>query len=186
MKKRRTGSTLLEILLVMTIIVLVSALSIPSLSWMFGSYKMNASVDSVRSALADARERAINENRPYRFAIDPAGTAFRVAPDDPTYWDGGTGPENDSNGQGLILEKALPSGACFTANGEGSSEPPEVKNLSVDDQPVKTANWSPVAVFLPDGTVRDDVKMEFHVRGCKPTCLLVRGLTGNVSVQTDK
>jgi len=112
MKKRRAGSSLLEILLVMTILVVVSALSIPSLSWMYGSYKMNASVDAVRSAWADARERSINENRPYRFAIDPSGTAFRVAPDEPSYWeDGANGPENDPNGRGLILEKAVPAGS---------------------------------------------------------------------------
>jgi len=186
MKKRRTGSSLLEILLVMTILVIVSALSIPSLGWMYGSYKMNASVDSVRSAWADARERSINENRPYRFAIDPSGTAFRVAPDEPAYWDGGTGPENDPNGRGLILEKALPAGVCFTVNGEGSSDPPEDDHISADDRPVKAANWSPAATFLPDGTAREDVKVVFHARGCKPTNLLVRGLTGNVSVLTEK
>ena len=187
MKKRRSGSSLLEILLVMVIIVIVSALSIPSLHWMYGSYKMNASVDSVRSAWADARERAINENRPYRFAIDPNGTAFRVAPDDPAYWDGGTGPQDDPNGQGLILEKSLPSGVCFTVNGEGSSEPTDDGKVSSEEKPVTGGvNWSPAGVFLPDGTARDDVKVVFHVRGCKPTTLQMRGLTGNVSVQTEK
>jgi len=187
MKKRRSGSSLLEILLVMVIIIIVSALSIPSLHWMYDSYKMNASVDSMRSAWADARERAINENRPYRFAMDANGTAFRVAPDDPAYWEGGNGPDDDPNGQGYILEKSMPSGVCFMVNGQGSSEPPPDDNkVTADDKPVAAANWSPAAVFLPDGTAREDVKVVFYARGCKPTNLQVRSLTGNVSVQTEK
>jgi len=184
MKKRRKGASLLEILLVMAILVLVSALSIPSLHSMYGAYQMNASVDAVRSGWAEARERAINENRPYRFAIDPSGTMFRVAPDDPAYWEGGNGPSDDPNGQGYVLEKALTPGVCFMVNGEGSSQPPEAKNLSVDDKPVKAAQWLPAAVFLPDGTANDDVQVVFHASGCRSTGLHLRGLTGNVSVET--
>jgi len=185
MKKRRSGASLLEILLVMAILVLVSALSIPSLHSMYGAYQMNASVDAVRSAWADARERSINENRPYRFAIDPTGTMFRVAPDDAAYWEGGNGPSDDPNGQGYVLEKALNSGVCFTANGEGSSQPPEEKNpnVSATDRPVHASQWLPAAGFLPDGTASQDVQVVFHASGCKPTGLRLRGLTGNVSVE---
>jgi type II secretory pathway pseudopilin PulG len=187
-KTRRSGASLLEVVVVMAIIVIVSAVSIPSLRGMYGSYKLNGAVDSVRAGWADARARAIEEGRPYRFAVEPEGSAFRIAPDHPDYWDGtGSVPENDPNGQGLILEKSLPGGVRFTVNGEGNtSMPDEPTNDSVDEKPVSAGmNWSPAIIFLPDGTAREDVKVLFQVRGCKPTSLQLRGLTGNVSVQTE-
>jgi len=187
MKKRRAGASLIEILLVMVILVIVGAITVPSLQSMYGSYKMNAGVDSVRAAWAEARERAINENRPYRFSVEPDGSAYRVAPDDPAYWEGNDGPSDDPAGRGLILEKALPAGVRFAVNGEGGGElPDEPTTDTLDEKPVTTANWSTAVVFLPDGTAREDVKVTFTVRGCKATSLQLRGLTGNVSVQTEQ
>jgi type II secretory pathway pseudopilin PulG len=186
-KKRRSGTSLIEVVVVLAIMVVVAALAIPSIQSMHGSYKLNGAVDSVRSAWADARARAIEEGRPYRFAVEPEGSSFRVAPDHPDYWDGSNGvPENDPNGVGLVLEKSLPGGVRFTVNGEGAVDlPDEPGSDSLEEKPVTTANWSPAVIFLPDGTAREDVKVEFRVRGCKPTSLQLRGLTGNVSVQAE-
>jgi len=180
--RRRSGATLLEIMVVMAILVIVSALTFPSLRSMYGSYKLNGSVDSVRAAWAEARERAINENRPYRFAVERNGSAFRVAPDDPAYWDGGNGPENDPNGRGLILEKALPGGVRFSVNGEGGGMPDEPANDSLQEKEVTGGDWSPAVIFKPDGTAVEDVRITFYVSGVRPTSLQLRGLTGNVTV----
>jgi hypothetical protein len=49
---------------------------------------------------------------------------------------------------------------------------------------VSSDAWATTVVFLPDGTAREDVKITFQVRGARPTALHLRGLTGNVSVQT--
>ena len=185
MKTRRPAASLLEVLVVMTILVVISALTVPSLQAMYGSYKLNGAVDSVRSAWADARGRAIEEGRPYRFAVEPEGSSFRVAPDQNEYWDGSGGtPENDPNGKGLVLEKSLPGGVRFTVNGEAAANTPaEPTGDSLDEKPVTASNWSTAVVFLPDGTAREDVQVQFSVRGCKPTSLQLRGLTGNVSVK---
>jgi Tfp pilus assembly protein FimT len=187
MKTRRQGATLFEIIVVLAILVVVSALSVPSFQAMYGSYKLNAAVDSVRAAWADARARAIEEGRPYRFAVEPNGSSFRVAPDHPDYWTGSGPPSNDPNGQGLILAQSLPSGVRFTINGEGSGElPNDVPNDVLAEKPVTTSNWSTAVIFQTDGTAREDVKVLFRVRGCKPTCLQLRGLTGDVSVQAEQ
>jgi Tfp pilus assembly protein FimT len=186
MLKRRSGASLMEVLVVMVIIVVISAVSIPSIRGMYGSYKLNAGVDSVRSAWADARSRAINENRPYRFAVEPDGSSYRIAPDHPDYWDGTNGPADDPNGPALVLEKSLPAGVRFTLNGEVSAaQPDEPTADSLDEKPVTATNWSPAVTFLPDGTAREDVKVVFTVRGCAPASLQLRGLTGNVSAKTE-
>jgi len=185
--KRRSGSSLIEILLVMAILVVVSAVTIPSLQSMYSSYKLNGSVDSVRSAWADARARAIEEGRPYRFAVEPAGSSYRVAPDQPEYWNGGDGPSDDPNGHGLVLARSLPSGVRFAVNGEEppSHVPAEPTKDTLAEKPVTSANWSTAVVFLPDGTAREDVQVVFTVSGCRPVTLQLRGLTGHVSVQTE-
>src|SRR5262249_19339420 len=115
-------------------------------------------------------------------AIEPEGSSFRVAPDHPDYWNGtGAVPENDPNGSGLVLEKSLPGGVRFTVNGEGPAAdlPDDPTSNTPQGKPGTAPNWS------PPGTAREDVTVEFRVRGCKPTSLQLRGLTGNVSVQAD-
>lgn len=183
-KRRRSAVTLLELMVVLAIVVLVSAISIPSIAGMSGSYKLNGGVDSVRAGWSEARARAIEEGRPYRFAVEPTGTAYRIAPDEDSYWQGGTGPDNDPNGRGLIREKALPAGCSFQVNGSGGS-PPVADAGSLAEKVPEGAAWSPAVIFLPDGTAREDVRLTFTVRGCKPTTLYLRALTGTVSVQRE-
>jgi prepilin-type N-terminal cleavage/methylation domain-containing protein len=184
-KRRRSAVTLLELMVVLAIIVLISAVSIPSIAGMSGSFKLNGGVDSVRAGWAEARSRAIEEGRPYRFAVEPSGTAFRIAPDEDAYWQGGTGPDNDPNGRGLIREKALPAGCSFQVNGSGGS-PPAADAGSLAETVPSGATWTPAVIFLPDGTTREDVRLTFNVRGCKSTTLYLRALTGNVSVQREQ
>src|SRR4051812_8928684 len=137
-KTRRSGASLIEVVVVMAIVIIVAALAVPSIRGMYGSYKLNGAVDSVRSAWADARARAIEEGRPYRFAIEPEGSAFRVAPDHPDYWNGtDSAPQDDPNGAGLVLEKSLPGGVRFTVNGEGAAtEADDASADSFEEKPV--------------------------------------------------
>jgi len=174
-RDRRTAFTLFETVLVCAILVLVAGLSYPSLRAMYGSYKMTGAVDSVRSAWAQARARAIEEGRPYRFAVEPEGSHFRVAPDREEFWGG-------SSGGGFVLEQALPNGVKFTVNGDPTSPPPPEVNDNGKQQ--SSGRWSTAVVFLPDGTAREDVKILFQVSGAKATEVHLRGLTGSATVQT--
>jgi len=185
-RSRRSAYTLFEVVLVMAVMVIAAAVCYPSLKSMYGAYKLNGAVDSVRSAWADARGRAIAEGRPYRFSVEPNGSHYRVAPDSADYWAGASGPSNDPNGKGLVLEKALPAGVHFNVNGDDKGAPPDLPNDSKDDNKPASGSWTTGVVFQPDGTAKDDVKITFRVRGARPTTLQLRGLTGNVSVQVVK
>jgi Tfp pilus assembly protein FimT len=188
MNTRRRAATLFELILVVLILVVVAALAVPSLQSMYGAHKLNGAVDSVRGAWAEARARAMEENRPYRFAVQPDGSAFRVAPDDDEFW-----PGDGSQGQGLVLEQSLPTGVRFSAvDGESGHNPApaagdERENFSLDEQPVKSnGNWSNTVVFKPDGTAVNDVRIVFQIRGVtKTTALQLRGQTGDVTVQSE-
>lgn len=185
-RARRRAFTLFEVVLVCAVLVIVAALAYPSLRSMYGYYKLQGAVDAVRAAWADARARAINEGRPYRFAIENQGSHFRVAPDRPEYWTGSS-PASDPDGPGLIMEKALPPGVRFTLNGspqDASSLPEEPISTTQEKVDIPPDSWVPAVVFLPDGTAREDVRILFQIRGVRPTMLYLRGLTGTASVKS--
>jgi len=179
---RRKGYTLLEVLLVAAVLIVFASLAIPSLKGIQGSYRLTGGVDSVRSAWAQARARAIEEGRPYRFAVEQDGSHYRIAPDRPDYWSG-SGPGDDPDGKGFVLEQSLPGGVRFTVNGDLASAPPPDEVSDKDDKPGPSLDaYTGAAVFLPDGTAREDVKILFQVRGATPTMVHLRGLTGSVTV----
>jgi len=170
--------------LVLAIMVILATITYPSVKGMFGYYKLHGGVDSVRAAWAHARGRAILESRPYRFAVEPGGSHFRVAPDLPEFWPG-SGPANDPHGPGAVLEQALPAGVHFNI-GDTASAPPAENTSKSDDHSPPSGDWTPAAVFLPDGSAREDVTITFQVHGVRPVALYLRGLTGVSSTQTVK
>lgn len=183
-RKRRDGFSLFEVVLVCAVLVILSALAYPSLRGMYPYYKLQGAVDSVRAAWAQARARAINEGRPYRFAVENQGSHFRVAPDRSDYWSGAA-PSSDSQGAGMILEQALPPGVKFTLNGEPVDAATLEEPTTQGEQKVTLSPdaYTPAVVFLPDGTAKEDVRIVFQIKGVRPTVLILRGLTGSSSVQ---
>jgi prepilin-type N-terminal cleavage/methylation domain-containing protein len=152
----RHAYTLLEMTVVTAVITIAATLIVPSLEGMYGYYKKNAAIDAVKAAWAQARSRAIDEGRPYRFTAQPGSGSFRVAPDE-------AASGSNTAAQAPAIEGSLPEGVAFTAT--ATADDP--------DEPI---------VFLPDGTARDDAQVVFQVQGARATALHLRALTGAVSV----
>src|SRR5438045_428621 len=85
---RRPSYTLLELVLVIALLGILTAISYPSLDSMYGHYQLTAATDMVRAGWASARSRALDEGRPYRFAVVPNQGNFRIAPDSSDFWSG--------------------------------------------------------------------------------------------------
>ena len=77
---RRSGFTLLEVTLVLAIILIAGALSLPSITAMMEQGRVWAARDMVRGQWADVRGRAMNEGIPYSFSIQENTGKFKVAP----------------------------------------------------------------------------------------------------------
>jgi prepilin-type N-terminal cleavage/methylation domain-containing protein len=169
----RRGFTLLEVTLVMAVIVLLAAMVLPSMEAMYGDVRLSAAADQVRGRWADARTKAIEEGRPYRFATQPDGQ-YKIAPDTTEFWSssGDTlgGDSNDPDSPPLVLEESLPQGIKF-ADESNSGE--------AGDGP-----WQTAIKFLPDGTANADRTITLQADGYRPVQLRVRALTGAVTVET--
>src|SRR6516225_4148084 len=96
----RRGYTLLELMLVMAVMLMVGAMTVPMLyDSLYGDIKVTAAADKVRARWADCRWQAIEQGRPYRFAVIPNTGKFRIEPYQATPQTGstmnaGTGPAN--------------------------------------------------------------------------------------------
>jgi prepilin-type N-terminal cleavage/methylation domain-containing protein len=175
--KRRSGFSLLELLIVLAVIVAVAALGVMSLNALYPPHKLAAAVDAVRAAWAIARSAAADQDRPYRFAVEPNGRHFRIAPDDESYWSGGGGPGDDPDGKGVVLTDSLPAGVRFILNGEPGQVPPA--DVAVGDEKTPpSGQWEKACTFRPDGTSPEDLRIVFQVKGGVPTQLQLRGMTG--------
>src|SRR3954469_5612584 len=136
-RPRRAGLTLIEVLLVLTIIIVLGAVAYPTLSAMYGDVRVKAAADEVRAAWAEARAQAIEDGRAYRFAVEPGTGQFRVAPDADEFWDGsGAAPADETAAPPHPQDGPLPNGIVFDVSGELPA----------------AGSWSTVVVFNPDGT----------------------------------
>jgi prepilin-type N-terminal cleavage/methylation domain-containing protein len=182
MRPARRAFTLFELLLVLAILVVLAALAFPSLDSMYGSFKVTAASDAVRSAWAQARARAINDGQAYRFCVVPGKGNFRIAPDLDDFWtgNGGSAANTDPANAPLIVEDALPQGVRFITSkpGQGGGGDDNSRDTMVPPGGVDPSSWSSPIVFLPNGTARDDMEYTLRTRGARPVVVHLRGLTG--------
>ena len=67
-------------MLVLTILVVAASLGAMSLDRFGGDMRLNSAIDLVRGRWAEGRGQAIEEGRPYRFAVKVDEGRFNVAP----------------------------------------------------------------------------------------------------------
>lgn len=171
----RHGYTLFEVVLVLAVILIAASLSMPAIDALLASNKVAAARDMVRTQWAEMRARALEEGRPYRFAVTENTGMFRVAPDDDAYWGGSGGnPAVQPEDNPLIIEGELPEGVLFTTS--------EAAFAGTEQAPAPGPEWGlTVAVYLADGIGRDDAEVYFGKAGQRALGLRLRGLTGAVT-----
>jgi prepilin-type N-terminal cleavage/methylation domain-containing protein len=178
----RRGFTLFEIILVMAILVILVAVSYPSIDSLRDYYSLQGSADKVRSSWAEARTRAMEEGRPYRFSVVYGKGNFRVAPDSADYWAGDVPAPPDPNNPPLVSSDSIPKPIRFRRADSPPDENDEDSVLPPDS--VGMNQWSTLAVFLPDGTARDDASVALAAGSrSRPLVVRLRGLTGSTSVR---
>jgi type II secretory pathway pseudopilin PulG len=168
----------MEIILVMTVLVIVAAISIPTLSSMLRGSNLDAAKDAVQAELTRARNKALEQRVPFKFAVKLNTGSYRIAPDDDNFW-GGTGStvggdwDDDAALDNLVIEGTLPDKICFCS-------PDGVNKIG------GSAEWLPLATFLADGTALEDVQITLGTEGTQPVVITLRAGTGAISAASFK
>ena len=166
-RPHRTGYTLFEILVVLALLLLLAIVILPSVVSFRGDTRQRAAADVIRGELAAARGRAMEEGRPYRVAINQAGTRIRRAPDGPDF---ATTPAFDH-----------PDPFSTAVDCEFDHVTAEV--IADEASPQSPDEWKTVATVQPDGTCREDsAVVVIKEPGNGELRLLVRGLTSSSRV----
>jgi len=165
MPQRRSAYTLFEIIIVMAILVIGAAMVVPSLDSFGGETRVIAGADMVRGRLAEARSRAVEESRSYRFEIVDA-THCRVVPDTAEQQQ-----SNPGNGNG----DSSPAPEC------GEDTLPRNVNFVLDDPASDGGACANKVVFQADGTARDDAEIRITAKGARTITLKLRAITATTS-----
>jgi prepilin-type N-terminal cleavage/methylation domain-containing protein len=181
--KSRSAFTLFEMVLVLAVLVVLAAVTYPAFDAMYGGYRVTGAADVIRAAWASARAHALDEGRPYRFAVVPGKGNYRIAPDSPEFWTG-NGPQQDGPNPAFVLEEALQKVRFVHPDAlrDGGTELSGDASLPVGS--IDPGMWSLVATFMPDGSAREDIEIVLHGRGARPLLLKLRGLTGVVTTKS--
>lgn len=166
----RTGFTLLELLVVLAMLLILAAVTLPSFTGLRGNADQKAAADQVRARIADARGLAMEKGIPYRLAVYSDGTKIRLAPDGIDFAEL---PASDQiTGSSAAVEQT------FQKVTVGLYADPESPQPHSDD-----SGWLTVATFLPDGTCKEDsATIEVREPGFPPMRLRIRGVTGTAKV----
>lgn len=161
--------TLLELLLVLALLLILAAATLPSFTAIKGNVRQKAAADLVRAKLADARARAMEDGVPYRLAFHTDGTRIRVAADGPEF------ATRASDNPGSFASRATE-----TTLEEATAH---VSHDSDDTAPEVDSDWVTVVTVLPDGTCREaSVTIEVREKEFPPIRIQVRGVTGSSKV----
>ena len=159
---RRSAFTLFELVLVMFIVTVAAGIGIPLVDAMLNPNQLVAATDTVRSKWEATRNRAMEEGRPYRFSIQEGGSKFKIEADDAD-----VNPD-----ERITIDGELPEPCLFV------SSPAKIDDST---KPANGGAYKTIAIFLPDGTAREDVELSFGRAGRLPVTLKLRALTGAVT-----
>jgi len=159
---KRAGFTLMELVLVLSLMVVAATISFPVVDSMLRPGRIAAAKDQVRGICADLRGKAMSEGRPYRFSVTDGTGQYRVEPDDAADEPGYTKEDELPEQVLFVSDAASLSGATSAPAGSGSG-------------------WRTIVVFQPDGSASDDATVIFGLPTMAAVQMKIRALTGTIS-----
>jgi prepilin-type N-terminal cleavage/methylation domain-containing protein len=173
------GLTLVELMLVLALLVVITAISIPLMEGSFARAAMHSSGDLLRGAWAEARLAAMQSGQTQAFRYEPNGSRFQIvtlnavgapeqnelAPEDPE-------ADRDINELVRLSQRRLVNGVIFSGGDVAPSAQVMATLPSVIEGP-----WSQPILFYPDGTTSDASLVLANANQLSIRVTL-RGLTG--------
>jgi prepilin-type N-terminal cleavage/methylation domain-containing protein len=187
------GYTLVELLLVLTLLAVIAGLIWPALAKPFASRRLHTAADVVRTELCQARVDAMRSGHTYAFRYvvdndrfctaprnDPCAAVLADAQADASALSEGDGYVPDEETPSQSVEKTLPEGVKFV-----TPDTPAAASLPSAPEMESSADlsecWSDPILFYPDGTT-SDARLMLANDGGSSIEIMLRGLTGTVSM----
>jgi Tfp pilus assembly protein FimT len=175
-RPHRSALTLVEVILVLTLMVIIAAVSAPLLTGSITEARLRNGGDLLRAALGRARLTAMQAGETYVFRCEPKGKRYQIvqlSAIDAATTESSTKEDEYSEHDTLRLSRAeLPDGVTFD-----SCQIAAAPQLAAPAAATASGGWSDPILFYSDGTTSDAVlnltNTEHHM-----IRVTLRGLTG--------
>ena len=193
---RRGGFTLPEMLIVLAILAIMAALTLPAMRGPLDKSRLRSSATSVKAAIAKARASAIRSGSDVSFYYERNGNHWKIEASDSAFASQ-VGTSTDdllaeeapvTAAPSVIREGMLPEGCTFAESTVAEGVEGELldEQASLNDQELiesgspQSQRWATPLVFRPHGRGRD---AEILIRGNRDFAVTVdvRGLTGKIA-----
>lgn len=189
---RRAAFTLLELVLVLSVLGVIIGISWPSVVQYMADEAIRESAQSVQAEAAGTRIKAIDTGLTYQFRYEPNGRRFAVIPFDPPQNIDSTAtpsPTNPGHGEFPVQSGQIAETCRFLAPDDGLFRSAAVERLPremfanlPDAFDLAATAWAPPVLFFSDGTATD-ATFRIVDEGKRSIGVSVRGLTGTVSTE---
>ena len=186
--RARGAFTLLEILLVLSVLTVVVALIWPTLMHYMREQEIREGAELARSAAAGSRIKAIDTGLTYQFRYEPNGRQFVVVPYDPPETIAASSTDSATAGETATYpvvsgQLGVESRFVIPEDEPNVTEaiPPEVFASLPNAGDLEGVAWGPPLLFYPDGSA-DDAMFRIVNEDDLRIDLALRGLTGTVTV----
>ena len=188
---RRSGFTLIEMLLVLALLVTLMLMTYPTIARLRLEHQLKQGAEMVRLQVASTRLHALESGMDYQFRYEPNGRHFVAVPAEYLAIQAQAAAAQSSGNsapaavywktQGEFTVKVK-----FSGNTSGPAQPPQPlpKEFLIGfekQEDLSRVNWAPPLVFKADGSARD-FSVEIENEQGKYVVLSVRGVTGLASV----
>lgn len=183
----RRGTTLLELVLVLAVLVAIASLAWPLFVRAFAGRRLHLAAEQIQEQWLRARHRAMNTGEPQAFRFVPNSGQFRIEAYNPS----GETTEDTAMAAAAVDEAGLGgapieadsslgllSGEALFLSPDGSAPPVDSFGQAVDDGGSQT--WTEPILFFPDGAATS-ARVVIH-NGSSYLAIDLRGLTGRATI----
>jgi prepilin-type N-terminal cleavage/methylation domain-containing protein len=175
------GFTLIEVILVMVILVIIAAMTFPSMMGAYGRSQLRGGGDVVRAALLRTRLAAMDTGQAHVFRCLINGGEFQVVSIPEVIASGGqvanpTGNPIEDTGDWRLDFTHLPAGITFAKLDAAPSQ-----LVAAMFTTLQSSTWAGPVVFYPDGTSTDATVL-LKNENQSTIRVTLRGLTGTVTM----
>jgi prepilin-type N-terminal cleavage/methylation domain-containing protein len=182
--RARRGLTLMELMLVLALLVIVSAIVVVAFTGTLANQQLRKAGDQVRSQMGKARVRAMKSGSAHALWVEPNGAVYRIEPwitgEEVTEGSGslvGVAPAADSNL--LISQATLPEGVVFYVAETLEDSRSALAQMNGGSLSGEQGSMPPI-LFYPDGT-SSTARLTLTNNNGLYVVISLRGLTGTAS-----